>query len=96
MNLDALHAIIERDLIDSDMVHDYFHDDCVLDSPLEHECLLVAMYVYYFRSTQRNNFNIRAMSRRPRLNDTTKKLISIQKGLVERFGNFLDNEGREH
>ena len=53
MNLDVLHATIERDWINLDIVHDYFHDDCVTGTPLEHECLLVAMYVYYLKSTQK-------------------------------------------
>ena len=47
MNLDGLNATIERDLLTSYSMRDYFHDDCVIGTPLEHECLLVAMSVYY-------------------------------------------------
>ena len=36
---------------------DYFHDECLMGTVLAGECLLVSMYVYYFKLMQPNNFN---------------------------------------
>ena len=96
MSFDASNFIIERDLLNTNLIHDYFNDDCFLGTPLEHECLLVAMYVYYLRTTQRNSFN-RAMNRKPWLNDIVKnKLMTIQDELVGKFGPSVDNGERGH
>ena len=96
MNFDALNFIIERDLLNINLLHDYFNDDCFLGTPLEHECLLVAMYVYYLRTTQRTNLN-RVMNRKPWLTDIVKnKLMAIQEELVGKFGPSVDNGGRGH
>ena len=96
MNFDALNVIIKRDLLNTSLIHDYFNDDCFLGTQLEHECLLVAMYVSYLRITRRNNFN-RVMNRKPWLNDIIKnKSMAIQDELVGKFGSSVDNGGRGH
>ena len=93
-NFDALNFIIEKDSLNTNLIHDYFNDDCFLDTSLEHECLLVAMYVYYLRTTQKTNFN-RVMNRKPWLTDIVKnKLMSVQGELLGKFGPSVDNGGR--
>ena len=95
-NFDTLNFIIEKDLLNTNLIHDYFNDDCFLGTPLEHNCLLVAMYVYYLWTTQRTNFN-RVMNRKPWLTDIVKnKLMAIQGELVGKVGPSVDNGGRGH
>ena len=51
----------ELSSVNSTFVVDYFNDEFFPDdSELHGECLLIAMYVYYFRLPQYKNFN-RAM-----------------------------------
>ena len=41
----------------STIMFDYYHGECFDDTELHKECLLVAIYVYYLKLTQPENFN---------------------------------------
>ena len=59
LNVEALKFFVNNELFstNSSVAVDYFHDECFMNTKLSEECLLVAMYVYYFKLAQSNNFN---------------------------------------
>ena len=79
----------EVSTVNSTFMVDYFND-----SELHGECLLIAMYVYYFRLTQHKNFN-RTMKNKFWLRQSVKKkLIKIKQRLDGEFAK--NDDGRGH
>ena len=59
LNVEALDFFVNNELLstNSSVAVDYFHDECFMNMELSEECLLVAIYVYYFKLTQSKYFN---------------------------------------
>ena len=80
-NNDALNFFMNSEVstVNSTFMVDYFNDECFgNDSELHGECVLIAMYVYYFHLTQHKNFN-RTMKNKLWLRKSVKKkLIKIK------------------
>ena len=55
-NIEALNFFVNNELSNSEMIIDYFNEECFGGTVLSNECLLVVMYVHYFHLTQSNNF----------------------------------------
>ena len=66
-------------MTNSSVMKDYFTDECFQEGELQNECLLIVLYVYYLRLSQKNNFN-RTMKNKKWLGKMTeKKLVCIKK-----------------
>ena len=57
---------------------DYFHDECFGGTELSNECLLIALYVYYFRLTQSKNFTRMMKSNKWLGKLVEKRLVKIK------------------
>ena len=53
----GLNFLVNNKLTNSSVMKDYFMDECFQEGELQNDCLLIALYVYYLRLTQKNNFN---------------------------------------
>ena len=47
-NVEALNFFVNNELSNSEMIIDYFNEECFGGTVLLNECLLVAMYIHYF------------------------------------------------
>ena len=91
LNNEALNFFVNSEVstVNSTFMVDYFND-----SELHGECLLIAMYVYYFCLTQHKNFN-RTMKNKFWLRQSVKKkLIKIKQRLDGEFAK--NDDGRGH
>ena len=71
-NVEALNFFVNNELSNSEMIIDYFNEECFGGKVLSNECLLVAMYVHYFHLTQSNNFK-RTMKDKRRIGKLVEK-----------------------
>ena len=79
MNVEGLNFLVNNELTSSSVMKDYLMDECFQEGELQNECLLIVLYEYYLRLTQKNNFN-RTMKNKKWLGKTTeKKLVHIKK-----------------
>ena len=73
---------------------DYFNDECFKGSELQNECLLIALYIYYFHLTQYKNF-MRTMKLNKWLGKMVeKKLLKTECEVEDEFGK--SDHGRGH
>ena len=57
LNVEGLSFLVNDELTNSTVMKDYLIDECFQEGELRNECLLIALYVYYLRLTQKNNFD---------------------------------------
>ena len=52
INSQGLNFFLNNELNNSSVMIDYFNNECFKESELQNECLLIALYIYYFRLIQ--------------------------------------------